>query len=237
MNAEWKEFSGELPRALIGLGTIPVHHQNAWWAKRDGDGSIMRVGMGDLASEQAAATAMNNALLAHGYRMSDQPLYMAFQTQEGLTADGFPGTNTMTALKDVLFTMGVEIAPVTVYPWLSSGGYDGTNAPPLSQWNPNGSSTAVTNIDNTSVSTTLFGLPEWAVWVLGATVVGGAGLILWSLLSKPGSKELHHHSVTHISHARKLRHAAESAAREERKRPSKKRKAKRSRRKSKRSRR
>jgi LPXTG-motif cell wall-anchored protein len=99
-------------------------------------------GMGDAASD--AATAMNNALLAHGYKQSDMGLYQAFQSTQGLIDDGYPGTATMTALKDVLFQNGnVEIAPVTVYPWLSQANYgaypwDGVNAPTMAEWAPGG---------------------------------------------------------------------------------------------------
>lgn len=87
----------------------------------------------DDPATQAAATAMNNALLAHGYKYADMALYKAFQQLAGLAADGFPGTQTMTELKDVLFAMGVEIAPVPVYPW-APGAYDGVNAPTAAQW-------------------------------------------------------------------------------------------------------
>jgi len=98
-------------------------------------GSEGTLGAADIQdpATQAAATAMNNALLAHGYKYADQGLYKAFQTLAGLAADGYPGTQTMTELKDVLFAMGVEIAPVPVYPW-APGAYDGVNAPTAAQW-------------------------------------------------------------------------------------------------------
>jgi hypothetical protein len=95
-------------------------------------------GVGDAATDQqnADAVAMNNSLADHGYKQADQYLYKAFQTDVGLTPDGFPGAKTMQELKDVLFAMGVEMANVPVYPWLSSGGYDGTNAPLWGDWAP-----------------------------------------------------------------------------------------------------
>lgn len=219
--SEWKEFTGVLPPVLTGLGRTPIHYENAWWASRN-DNLIMRipvVGMGALdvndADTQAAATAMNNALAAHGYRESDQGLYVAFQKDAGLTTDGFPGTNTMSALQTVLTAMSVVIAPVPIYPWLASGSYDGVNAPLLSQWAPSapsGSSTLVTS--NTSVSSTsLFGLPTWAVWVLGAAAAAGLGFVAWSLMSDDKKQHVGHATVHHLSHHRPKAHVAESRRR------------------------
>lgn len=84
---------------------------------------------------QVAAVAMNNALLTAGYRKRDQSTYKAFQSAAGLGADGFPGPGTMGKLTAALNTMGMPLAPVTIYPWRSSGAYDGVNAPPSAQWN------------------------------------------------------------------------------------------------------
>lgn len=86
----------------------------------------------------AAAIAMNQALSAHGYKQADQGLYRAFQSAAGLTADGFPGTGTMSALQDALAQSGITIAAVKVYPWHSSGAYDGVNAPTLAEWQGGG---------------------------------------------------------------------------------------------------
>jgi hypothetical protein len=83
---------------------------------------------------QAAAVAMNEALAAHGYKRSDQGLYRAFQRSAGLGNDGFPGGHTMGALATILHDMGLIVAPVPVYPWLSSGKYDGVNAPTMAEW-------------------------------------------------------------------------------------------------------
>jgi len=91
-------------------------------------------------AQMVAAGNMNNALLAHGYKLADQPLYKAFQTAMGLVVDGFPGPNTMTALRNVL---GAATAPVKVYSWqcavngLNANGsscYDGIHAPPYAEW-------------------------------------------------------------------------------------------------------
>jgi len=81
----------------------------------------------------AAATAMNSALSAHGYKQADQGLYAAFQRSMGITADGYPGTGTMGKLKAVLASAGIPMAAVPVYPW-RAGAYDGVNAPTQSSW-------------------------------------------------------------------------------------------------------
>ena len=86
---------------------------------------------------QSAAVAMNTALGTHGYKQTDMPLYMAFQRTAGLTTDGYPGPKTMGALQTALTALGVTMAPVKIYPWLSSGGYDGVNAPTVQEWSGN----------------------------------------------------------------------------------------------------
>jgi peptidoglycan hydrolase-like protein with peptidoglycan-binding domain len=86
---------------------------------------------------QSAAAAMNTALTAHGYKQADMPLYMAFQRTAGLTVDGYPGPKTMAALQVALNAIGVTMAPVKVYPWSASGGYDGQNAPTIQEWSGN----------------------------------------------------------------------------------------------------
>jgi hypothetical protein len=182
---------------VVGLGFLsstPTRIDRTWFSRVD-DQTYKFVG--STASEQAAAVAMNNALLAHGYKSADQGVYRAFQAQEGITPDGFPGSTTMQYLKDVLFSMGIEIAPVKVYTWSASGGYDGVNAPSQAEWLGGGGSTLPvivvpgspsTNTTTTTSSTTLFGLPEWAVWSLGAAAVGGVALVLWSFYGKPGHR-------------------------------------------------
>ena len=77
---------------------------------------------------------MASALAAHGYRQVDMPLYMAFQRAAGLTADGYPGPSTMGALKNALTAAGIPMPNVLVYPWRSTGAYDGVNAPTAAQW-------------------------------------------------------------------------------------------------------
>jgi hypothetical protein len=86
---------------------------------------------------QRAALAMSAALEANGYRQTDQPVYKAFQryAMGAANPDGFPGTKTMAALYAALDELGQVKPPVKVYPWLSSGGYDGVNAPSASEWN------------------------------------------------------------------------------------------------------
>jgi len=87
---------------------------------------------------QAAARAMAHALFDHGYKKSDQPLYIAFQQQAGLKADGYPGKGTMGVLATVLASRGLPPLNVKVYPWYSrpgTSGYDGVNAPTWAEWN------------------------------------------------------------------------------------------------------
>jgi murein L,D-transpeptidase YcbB/YkuD len=91
-----------------------------------------------LSPLQQAAANMNAALAASGYRKSDQPTYKAFQHAAGMTADGYPGPHTMSALATTLQSAGMTIAPVHVYPWhaaAGNSGYDGVNAPTLAEWN------------------------------------------------------------------------------------------------------
>jgi hypothetical protein len=87
--------------------------------------------------QKVAGIAMNAALAAHGYKIADMPLYMAFQRVAGLNVDGFPGTNTMTKLGQVLTAAGVSMANVRMYPWSTTGGYDGKNAPTMQEWTGN----------------------------------------------------------------------------------------------------
>lgn len=93
-----------------------------------------------LGAVDATATAMNNALLSRGYCQSDMGLYKAFQTFAQLTADGFPGQNTMGTLKQYLEFNHITPANVPVYPWTldANGGgqaaYDGVNAPEWDSW-------------------------------------------------------------------------------------------------------
>jgi hypothetical protein len=94
-------------------------------------------------ARQTAAFNVSAAIGGNGYRQSDQAIYSAYQAAAGLTADGFPGTNTMNALASDLqsfgqawpFVDGFTGDNVVVYPWLSTGNYDGTNAPPAAEWN------------------------------------------------------------------------------------------------------
>jgi hypothetical protein len=136
--------------------------------------------------EQSAATAMNNALLAHGYVSSDQGLYEAFQSAAGLTADGFPGTNTMNALQAALSSMGVAMANVPIYPWLAAPGYDGVNAPPQSQWDGSG-----TGPSTASALAPVSGFPMWTAYVVGGVAVVAIGALL---LSAKDDQHAHAHA-------------------------------------------
>jgi hypothetical protein len=90
-------------------------------------------GMGDPRLD--AAQAMNDALAAHGYNVADQPFYRTFQAAAGLTADGYPGRGTMTALFSTLDANGIARANVPIYPWTGAGGWGGSNAPSEAAWN------------------------------------------------------------------------------------------------------
>jgi hypothetical protein len=98
-----------------------------------------------LSNVQRAALAMRNALVAHGYKQADQPLYKAFQSAAGLSpVDGFPGAGgTMPKLDQVLATFGSSLpAGFPRYPWHSTtptgktgqAAYDGVNAPTWASW-------------------------------------------------------------------------------------------------------
>jgi hypothetical protein len=159
------------------------------------------------ATTQADAVAMNNALLAHGYKISDQPIYRTFQSDAGLTADGFPGRNTMSELQDVLFAMGVEIAPVPIYPWLASGGYDGVNAPTAAQWGVSAGTVVNSNSNNSNSSTTVSTasmLPAWGWWLVAGAAVVGVALVAESAMKHPLAQGPRHATKGMHHHARKL---------------------------------
>lgn len=101
------------------------------------------------------AVAMNNAIQANGLRKVDMPLYVAFGESAGLTLDSqtppelFPGPNTIAALRTALSAQCQTLSTRALapngqpFPWLPGGGggcsgYDGTNAPAASQWDPTG---------------------------------------------------------------------------------------------------
>jgi len=81
----------------------------------------------------AAATAMNDALAAHGYKQTDMGLYKEFQRAMGIASDGYPGTGTMGRLAAVLASAGIPMAQVPIYPW-HAGSWDGKNAPTAASW-------------------------------------------------------------------------------------------------------
>ncbi len=138
------------------------------------------VGVGALGfgpNISAAATAMNDALLAHGYKYSDMSLYRAFQTEAGLPADGFPGAGTMAALGDEMQRQGGLLAPVQIYPWLASGGYDGVNAPLPSEWQPPAAPT--TTPTTTTTTSTPSTMSPWIIGGAAAVVAGGVGYAVY----------------------------------------------------------
>ena len=90
---------------------------------------------------KGAALLMAQSIAKNGYTLGDQPIYKNFQGIMALNKDGFPGTHTMGAMKTVLENNKIKMIPVVVFPWLNKPGltgYDGVNAPLLSQWDPHG---------------------------------------------------------------------------------------------------
>jgi hypothetical protein len=152
-------------RDIIGMGQV-VNPQSADAAAA-------------AATQNSTALAMNDALNAHGYKQSDMGLYQAFQSAVGLTPDGYPGTNTMHELKDVLFSLGVEMANVPIYPWLASGGYDGVNAPLLSDWAPgsggggSGGGGGTITTPTTTVTASSGGGSKAGWWIVGGAAAVG----------------------------------------------------------------
>jgi hypothetical protein len=237
----WTEFHGKTPIALSELTNgSPKLYEGAWFMRQSGIlytapagrpvglGAVSargRVNLNNAAMNRQiagaqvgvgaitdTAAAMVNALSTNGYRMADMPIYQAFQTDAGLTADGFPGTSTMNALQQVVGAAGMP--NVTIYPWKNPPGtYDGVNAPPLSQWNPSAAGTTpapsgntVTNNSTTNSTTTSTTMPTWEPWAIGAAVIAGAGIIGMSVLHKGGLKGAHGAAKRHLSGAhRKMR--------------------------------
>ena len=122
--------------AVVGVLALIAYEV---WPKGSSGGG----GGGPTTPLQQAAYAMTVALQSNGYRQSDQQIYKDFQTAAGLTADGFPGTNTMNALQAALnfpnsggypFADGYTGNTIVVYPWAPTGAYDGQNAPPSVEW-------------------------------------------------------------------------------------------------------
>jgi hypothetical protein len=99
--------------------------------------------LGATGDQIAAATAMANALNAHGYKQADQGLYKAFQRSMGSSSpDGFPGAGTMSKLQSVLSSAGIPMPNVKIYPWHAAGGYNGVNAPTSAEWYGSGGGSA-----------------------------------------------------------------------------------------------
>jgi peptidoglycan hydrolase-like protein with peptidoglycan-binding domain len=93
---------------------------------------------GPLTNVQQTAVDMNNAITNDGYVQADMDTYKAFQTAAGLTADGYPGTNTYNALISALASINPPVAPSSnlnaAYTFSAAGGYNGTTAPTEQQW-------------------------------------------------------------------------------------------------------
>ena len=129
LTAHWSDASGGAQTTVITVTTLT--QEPAPGAISDQPAGIPPI---SYPSKVAAATAMNQALAAHGYKRADQGIYKGYQSLAGLVVDGFPGTNTINSLRATLQAAGMQLANVRVYPWLSSGTYDGTNAPTWAEW-------------------------------------------------------------------------------------------------------
>jgi len=132
---------------LDGGGALPADNSQVTGS---GTGSMgVKITAAAYPTVQAAATAMYNAIQAHGYVRADQAIYAGYQLKAGnLTVDAFPGSNTMASLKATLAGMGITMSSsIPIYPWLATtaGGatgvaaYDGVNAPTWAQWTGQGS--------------------------------------------------------------------------------------------------
>ena len=132
LTAMWTDADGNLQTTILSL-TSSVQEAPPATVQDAPQTTVTPVSYG---SKSAAAVAMNNALIAHGYKRADQGIYKGFQALAGTTVDGFPGTHTMTDLRATLAAMSPPVAPANVktYPWLSSGRYDGVNAPTWAEW-------------------------------------------------------------------------------------------------------
>ena len=132
------------------------------------------------ASLNAAAVALNNALIAHGYVVTDQPIYGGFELAAGLTVDGFPGPDTMGHLGATLAALGVAMTSATVFPWRSTtpsgatgqAAYDGQNAPTWAQWTGSGTGPAPAKPGAATASSSSSGGLLAAVLALGLTAAG-----------------------------------------------------------------
>lgn len=134
-------------------------------------------GLGDAATD--AAIAMNNALNAHGYRATDQPLYGAFQTAAGIRpADRYPGAGTMAVLDQVLTAAGVPVTTVPRYAWKAAPGYDGVNAPTAAEWYAGGAAPSSTKKPTTPSA------EEWAWPVVGIALAGGVAFAIGRMMGK-----------------------------------------------------
>jgi hypothetical protein len=180
--AEWIDNNPTTEGAVVESGGLAIPEDNSA-VTGDGTGNAgVTVTPVAYPNVQAAATAMNNALLAHGYVRTDQPIYAGFQLEAGgITVDAFPGTNTMGLLKQVLAGMNVTMANVPIYPWLATtsdnktgiAAYDGVNAPTWAQWTGQGTGAP----SNTPVAAASAAGGGGALAALLALVVGGGAIV------------------------------------------------------------
>jgi peptidoglycan hydrolase-like protein with peptidoglycan-binding domain len=123
--------------AAIVAAVLLLKNKNAA-AATPPPGVLPPSGGGPTTALQQAAVAVNDDMNSEGYSVNGVPLYKAFQTAAGLTADGYPGTNTYNALISALASINPPVAPSSnlnpAYTFSAAGGYNGTTAPTEQQW-------------------------------------------------------------------------------------------------------
>jgi peptidoglycan hydrolase-like protein with peptidoglycan-binding domain len=126
--------------AAIVAAVLLLKNKNAA-AATPPPGVLPPSGGGPTTPLQTAAVAMNDDMNANGYLQTSMPVYKAFQTAAGLTADGYPGTNTYNALLAALASINPPVTPSSnwnpAYTFAAATGWDGVHAPTESVWYAN----------------------------------------------------------------------------------------------------
>lgn len=180
--ADWVDSTGTVSGGLATLDGNAVPEDNST-ITGSGTNSGIQVTPVAYATLSAAATAMYNAILAHGYRRFDEPIYAGYQLKAGnLTVDAFPGQHTMDSLKATLASMGITMSSaIPVYPWLATTAagltgqqaYDGVNAPTWAQWTGQGAAPAPAKPAVSSAST-----------IVGVGLLAALGITIAAVIAK-----------------------------------------------------
>lgn len=144
--------------AAVVLGIFLLTRQAS--AAQGAPGATGATGAAGQTTRAAAASAMAQKLAANGYCQADSGTYTTYQQAAGLPKqDGYPGTDTMTALAGDLGVAATAIpgpggTALALYPWkgpgeagaVGGGGWVSGNVPAAfvngspGQWNPTNSS-------------------------------------------------------------------------------------------------